>query len=92
MAYLGDLVARKIFRDIYISFLPVGHTHEDIDQVRKGLLFVMSVLGLALAAKLYVQRALFFIMSVVLAHCNQSERQGSCVCRGLAGPDSVQTM
>lgn len=30
--YLGRLVQQHVFETIYISFLPVGHTHEDIDQ------------------------------------------------------------
>jgi hypothetical protein len=33
MAYLSLLVHRKIFKEIEISFIPVGHTHEDIDQL-----------------------------------------------------------
>jgi hypothetical protein len=33
LAYLSWLVQRKVFTEIHISFLPVGHTHEDIDQV-----------------------------------------------------------
>jgi hypothetical protein len=33
MAYLAWLVKRKIFTEIHLSFLPVGHTHEDIDQL-----------------------------------------------------------
>jgi hypothetical protein len=39
MAYIGWLVNRKIFASVEVSFLPVGHTHEDIDQVwsRTGL-------------------------------------------------------
>lgn len=31
--YLSWLVERKIFDQIELSFLPVGHTHEDIDQM-----------------------------------------------------------
>jgi hypothetical protein len=31
--YAAVLVALRIFDKIYISFLPVGHTHEDIDQI-----------------------------------------------------------
>lgn len=33
MAYLADLLVRKVFRTIRVSFLYVGHTHEDIDQL-----------------------------------------------------------
>jgi len=33
LAYLSWLVQRRIFQQVFISFLPVGHTHEDIDQV-----------------------------------------------------------
>jgi hypothetical protein len=32
-AYLGELLKMGIFQHIYVSFLPVGHTHEDIDQI-----------------------------------------------------------
>lgn len=32
IGYFGWLVHRKIFTRIIVSFLPVGHTHEDIDQ------------------------------------------------------------
>lgn len=32
-AYLGQLVRDGVFKEIYVSFLPVGHTHEDIDQM-----------------------------------------------------------
>ena len=28
LAYLSWLVQKGIFKDIYLSFLPVGHTHE----------------------------------------------------------------
>lgn len=31
-AYLTSLVQKGVFREIYVNFLPVGHTHEDIDQ------------------------------------------------------------
>ena len=31
--YIYRLVQRKVFKEAYISFLPVGHTHEDIDQL-----------------------------------------------------------
>ena len=33
IAYLECLVAWGVFKNIEVSFLPVGHTHEDIDQV-----------------------------------------------------------
>ncbi len=33
LGYLTWLVDRGIFKDVEISFLPKGHTHEDIDQV-----------------------------------------------------------
>lgn len=33
MAYLGELVRSGVFVEVYVSFLPVGHTHEDIDQM-----------------------------------------------------------
>src|SRR5690606_34082275 len=31
--YLSWLVKKGTFREIYVNFLPVGHTHEDIDQL-----------------------------------------------------------
>jgi hypothetical protein len=31
--YLALLVFRRIFRTVFIHFLPKGHTHEDIDQM-----------------------------------------------------------
>jgi hypothetical protein len=33
LSYLNHLVHRNIFSQIELSFLPVGHTHEDIDQM-----------------------------------------------------------
>ena len=33
MAYLGYLVRQGVIKEAYCNFLPVGHTHEDIDQV-----------------------------------------------------------
>ena len=33
LAYLSWLVQRGVFETIELSFLPVGHTHEDIDQL-----------------------------------------------------------
>ena len=33
VAYLGYLVQTGVVREAYMNFLPVGHTHEDIDQV-----------------------------------------------------------
>ena len=33
LAYLGSLVDSGVFKRVVLSFLPVGHTHEDIDQM-----------------------------------------------------------
>ena len=33
LGVLGYLLHLKIFEHVYISFLPVGHTHEDVDQM-----------------------------------------------------------
>ena len=33
LAMLGMLIALRVFNKIKLSFLPVGHTHEDIDQM-----------------------------------------------------------
>ena len=32
VSYLAYLVFRGTFEQVYLNFLPVGHTHEDIDQ------------------------------------------------------------
>lgn len=32
LSYLESLIARGVFQCVQVSFLPVGHTHEDIDQ------------------------------------------------------------
>lgn len=32
LSYCESLVSRQVFDDVQVSFLPVGHTHEDIDQ------------------------------------------------------------
>ena len=34
LGYLSWLVERGVFEKVELSFLPVGHTHEDIDQVK----------------------------------------------------------
>ena len=31
--YFGALVATGTFKKVVLSFLPVGHTHEDIDAI-----------------------------------------------------------
>eukprot|EP00966_Prymnesium_polylepis_P077765 1801846-Prymnesium_polylepis.1 len=33
MAFLSLLVGWKVFENVHVNFLPVGHTHEDIDQM-----------------------------------------------------------
>ncbi|XP_062582881.1 uncharacterized protein LOC134244642 [Saccostrea cucullata] len=33
MGFLGSLVLRKMFKKVKLSFLMVGHTHEDVDQM-----------------------------------------------------------
>jgi hypothetical protein len=33
IGFLGYLIQQGVFKSIVLSFLPVGHTHEDIDQV-----------------------------------------------------------
>ena len=32
IGYLACLVKWHVFSQVYLSFLPVGHTHEDVDQ------------------------------------------------------------
>ena len=36
-AFLANLVERKVFKHIYVSYLPVGHTHDLVDQVNSRL-------------------------------------------------------
>ena len=45
MAYLADLLVRKVFRTIRISFLYVGHTHEDIDQLFSRIAVALRKIG-----------------------------------------------
>ena len=45
MAYLADLLVRKVFRTISISFLYVGHTHEDIDQLFSRIAVALRKIG-----------------------------------------------
>ena len=33
LAYLAYLVKQKMFLEVELGFLPVGHTHEDVDQL-----------------------------------------------------------
>ena len=33
LAYCNWLLVNGVFHDVQISFLPVGHTHKDIDQM-----------------------------------------------------------
>lgn len=42
LAYCHWLVANQVFRSITMSFLPVGHTHEDIDQMFSTFVVGMS--------------------------------------------------
>lgn len=44
LAYFSSLVKRRIFDDVYLSFLPVGHTHADVDQVSVYLSVCVAVL------------------------------------------------
>lgn len=73
-AYLSWLVQRNIFDSIEVSFLPVGHTHEDIDQV-------WSRTGIALAAQnVCCQEELFALIENAYhhegftAHCESIDR------------------
>ena len=36
-AFLANLIERKVFKQIYVSYLPVGHTHDLVDQVNSRL-------------------------------------------------------
>ena len=42
IAYLSLLVHRGVFKTVQMNFLPVGHTHEDIDQVFSRLSVFMK--------------------------------------------------
>ena len=33
MGFLGILVAKNWFEMIYVAFLPVGHTHDEVDSM-----------------------------------------------------------
>jgi hypothetical protein len=33
LSYLAYLVRQRMFSEVELSFLPVGHTHEDVDQM-----------------------------------------------------------
>jgi hypothetical protein len=46
MAYLQNLVACGVFFKIKVSFLPVGHTHEDIDQYFSRIGQALTVSGI----------------------------------------------
>lgn len=64
LAFLSMLVLRGVFREIYLYFLPSGHTHEDVDQMfsvfRKELNISSAELPedlLALLERAYVAEA-----------------------------------
>lgn len=42
LGYLSWLVERGVFEEIELSFLPVGHTHEDIDQLFSRLAIALK--------------------------------------------------
>lgn len=41
-AFLGQLIELKVFQEIHVNFLPVGHTHSDIDQKYSVISFKLS--------------------------------------------------
>jgi hypothetical protein len=41
-AFLSFLVLRGIFEEIHVNYLPVGHTHEDIDQLFSVLTYALK--------------------------------------------------
>jgi hypothetical protein len=51
--YLAWLVSRGVFREIYVSFLPVGHTHADIDQMFSRFSVYLRCHDAPCRAKLY---------------------------------------
>jgi hypothetical protein len=53
MAYVSWLINRKIFISVEVSFLPVGHTHEDIDQVWSRTSIAMKSKDVSCEAELF---------------------------------------
>ncbi|XP_063443166.1 uncharacterized protein LOC134723501 [Mytilus trossulus] len=43
IAFGGVLVHRKIFKEVYLHMLPVGHTHEDVDAMFHSIAEVLKV-------------------------------------------------
>jgi hypothetical protein len=70
-AYLGWLVQRKVFASIEVSFLPVGHTHEDIDQVWSRTSIQMKVNNVC------CEEELFAVIKAAFHHCGLQARCGS---------------
>ncbi len=55
LAYCHWLVYNKVFRSITISFLPVGHTHEDIDQMFSTFVIGMKYNPQVLTVEAFIQ-------------------------------------
>ena len=53
--FLSNLVTKGVFDTIVVSFLPVGHTHEDIDQLFSQISQKMSEKGLTLSLEEFDQ-------------------------------------
>jgi hypothetical protein len=86
MAYLSWLINRKVFKFVEVSFLPVGHTHEDIDQV-------WSRTGIALKRNdVSCEAELFEIIVEAFHHYGYSPRCGSLddECRGFSGVANIR--
>lgn len=71
MAYLSWLVLRKVFTSVEVSFLPVGHTHEDIDQVWSRTGIQMRVNDVC------CEEELFAIIRDAFTHCGLKPRCGA---------------
>jgi hypothetical protein len=55
LAYCHWLVFNKVFQSITISFLPVGHTHEDIDQMFSTFIIGMKYNPQVLTVEAFIQ-------------------------------------
>ena len=53
IGYVSWLVERRVFKEIYLSFLPVGHTHFDCDQCASCIGFAVRHVDITSVEKLF---------------------------------------